>query len=55
MWHEITLANREAILKVLDRFNTNLAQLADAIRQEDSQEIENTFSRAKAARDKLTL
>ncbi|HIE03074.1 MAG TPA: prephenate dehydrogenase/arogenate dehydrogenase family protein [Thiotrichaceae bacterium] len=55
MWHDITLANREAILKVLDRFNTNLAELADAIRQEDSQEIENTFSRAKAARDKLTL
>jgi len=55
MWHDIIFANREAILKVLDRFNTNLAQLADAIRQENSQEIENTFSRAKAARDKLTL
>ncbi|HAI69758.1 MAG TPA: prephenate dehydrogenase/arogenate dehydrogenase family protein [Gammaproteobacteria bacterium] len=54
MWHDITLANREAILKVLDRFNTNLAELADAIRQGESQEIENTFSRAKAARDKLS-
>jgi prephenate dehydrogenase len=55
MWHDITLANREAILKVLDRFNTNFAKLAEAIRQGESQEVENTFSRAKIARDKLIL
>jgi prephenate dehydrogenase len=54
MWHDICIANRDAILHVLERFNHDLMQLADAIRCGDSQVIKNTFHRAKTARDKFT-
>jgi len=55
MWHDICLANRDALLKVLALFNDNLAQLAKAISKGDSQTIEDIFTRAKTARDQLTL
>jgi len=54
MWHDICLANREALLETLTRFNTELNQLAEAIRQNDSQYIENTFQHAKTARDQFS-
>lgn len=54
MWHDICLANREALLETLARFNSELNQLAEAIRQNDSQYIENTFQRAKTARDQFS-
>jgi prephenate dehydrogenase len=53
MWHDICVANRDAILKVLEHFNHNLAQLANAISRGDSQCIEDIFTRAKTARDKV--
>ncbi len=53
MWHDICLANRDAILQVLGEFSTDLAQLAEAIQQGDSQRIENIFTRAKTARDQF--
>lgn len=53
MWHDICVANRAAILKVLEAFNQNLAQIAKAIEQGDSQSIEDTFTRAKTARDQF--
>lgn len=51
MWHDICLANREAILAILARFNQDLNQLTEAIRQQDGVTIEAVFSRAKTARD----
>jgi prephenate dehydrogenase len=53
MWHDICLANREALLKVLAHFNHNLAQLIDAIRNEDSKAVKTIFTQAKTARDKF--
>ena len=53
MWHDICLANRDALLKVLENFNTDLSQLVEAIRQGDSQQIESIFGHAKATRDKF--
>jgi len=53
MWHDICLANRDAILKTLGSFNTELAKLTEAVRQGDSQCIEDIFTRAKTARDKF--
>jgi prephenate dehydrogenase len=53
MWHDICLANSDAILQVLGEFNSHLAQLAEAIQQGDSQRIENIFTCAKTARDQF--
>jgi prephenate dehydrogenase len=53
MWHDICVANRDAILKVLEHFNHNLAQLTNAISRGDNQAIEDIFTRAKTARDKF--
>ncbi len=54
MWHDICLANRDALLKVLMEFNTSLQQLTEAIHAKDSKTIEKVFRRAKAARDKYS-
>ncbi|MDY6993103.1 MAG: prephenate dehydrogenase/arogenate dehydrogenase family protein [Pseudomonadota bacterium] len=51
MWHDICLANRDAILTILAQFNQDLSQLTTAIRQNDGPTIEAVFSRAKTARD----
>ncbi|BAP54328.1 prephenate dehydrogenase [Thioploca ingrica] len=53
MWHDICLANQQAILQILDSFKTDLTQLITAIQQNDSQYIATVFSRAKSARDKF--
>jgi len=54
MWHDICLANREAILQVLKQFNTDLSQLTEAIFQDDSQTVKDIFTRAKIARDQFS-
>jgi prephenate dehydrogenase len=51
MWHDICLANREALLVMLRRFSDDLAQLTDAIERRDSDYLRQTFERAKQARD----
>ena len=51
MWHDICLANREAVLQMLARFTADLQELSQAIEAGESQRILDTFSRAKAARD----
>ena len=51
MWHDICLANKDAVLDMIKRFSTDLAELANAIENEDSETIKQTFSRAKQARD----
>ena len=51
MWHDICLANKTAVLDMIQRCSTDLADLAKAIESEDSETIKATFSRAKQARD----
>ncbi len=53
MWHDICLANREALLVMLERFSSDLAQLTHAIRCGDGDYLKQTFLRAKQARDKF--
>ncbi len=51
MWRDICLANREAVLHMLERFNQDLKHLSDAIQAGDSEHILQIFSDAKSARD----
>ncbi|MEW6647217.1 MAG: prephenate dehydrogenase/arogenate dehydrogenase family protein [Pseudomonadota bacterium] len=53
MWHDICLANREAILKVLDRYAADLAAVRGAIERGDGAALLHTFGRAKKARDEF--
>ncbi|MFK5969967.1 MAG: prephenate dehydrogenase/arogenate dehydrogenase family protein [Candidatus Marithrix sp.] len=55
MWHDICLSNKDAILQMLEYFNTDLNQLIKHIKQQDSQQIEAIFSDAKQVRDELFL
>jgi len=51
MWHDICLANHDALVKVLEAFSDDLRLLADAVRRADSAFLKDTFTRAKQARD----
>ena len=51
MWRDICLANREALLALLERFGADLSRLTDAVREGDGAQLMETFERAKAARD----
>ena len=53
MWHDICLANREAILNVLARFQDDLDKLTAAIHNDNGAFIQEVFSRAKDARDRF--
>ncbi|MCP5158059.1 MAG: prephenate dehydrogenase/arogenate dehydrogenase family protein [Gammaproteobacteria bacterium] len=55
MWHDICVANREQLLKMIALFSTDLERLAGAIRSENHAEILAIFQRAKRARDNLYL
>ncbi len=54
MWHDIFLANQDALLKVLDHFNEDLNSLRAAIENKDSQRLLGVFTRAKVAREHFT-
>ena len=53
MWHDICLANSEALLVMLDRFGDDLSRLSDAIRSGDGDYLMQNFLRAKQARDRF--
>lgn len=50
MWRDIFLANREAVLEILQRFNEDLTALQRAIRRGDGKMLQETFSRTRAIR-----
>lgn len=52
MWRDICLANREAIVAMIGRFQGDLAVLREAIQQGNGKRIEEIFTRAKSARDR---
>lgn len=53
MWRDICLANREALVAMLDRYSADLATLRAAIDQGDGEAIAELFARAKTARDRF--
>lgn len=53
MWHDISLANKDALLLMMDAFSEQLAQLRDAIEKGESDRILESFSSAKQARDRF--
>lgn len=53
MWHDICVANRDALVEVIGHFTQDLARLTEAIRNRDSRQILTIFQHAKQARDNL--
>lgn len=52
MWHDICLANREAIVTALQHFAQDLSAATEAVRCGDGEAIRALFARAKALRDR---
>lgn len=52
MWRDICIANRDAIMKVLDQYQSDLATLSQTILNRDENALFELFSRAKQARDR---
>ena len=50
MWRDVFLANREAVLEVLGRFNEDLSALQRAIRWGDGDQLFEVFTRARRVR-----
>jgi cyclohexadieny/prephenate dehydrogenase len=50
MWRDVFLANKDAVLEMLGRFQEDLATLTRAIRHGDGQTLFNQFSRTRAIR-----
>ena len=51
MWHDIFLANSEAVLAQLDAFTHDLQQLRTAVAEHDGHYLLGVFTRAKMARE----
>lgn len=50
MWRDVFLANKEAVLATLQRFNEDLTALQQAIRRGDGAKLEDWFTRTRAIR-----
>ena len=50
MWRDVFLANKDAVLATLQRFNEDLTVLQQAIRRGDVDKLENWFTRTRAIR-----
>ncbi len=55
MWRDICLANRDAVLEMLDRFTADLAEMRAAIEAGDGRALLECFQRARRARDEHVL
>ncbi len=51
MWHDIFLANRGAVLRILDVFRDDLDALREAVDKGDGQQLMGVFTRARVARE----
>ncbi|MBB6341806.1 3-phosphoshikimate 1-carboxyvinyltransferase [Pseudomonas fluvialis] len=51
MWHDIFLANREAVLHILDDFRDDLDALRNAVDTQDGHHLLGVFTRARVARE----
>lgn len=54
MWRDVCLSNRDAILDSMDRLDIHIKKLRACIAEGDGVAIEETFKRAKKARDEYT-
>ncbi len=52
MWHDICIANRDALIAALDHFQADLGAAVEAIRDGDGETIKELFVRAKRLRDR---
>src|SRR3954469_5825832 len=52
MWRDICLANRDALLRELDRYAGELAQVRAMLERGDAKALESLFARARDARDR---
>jgi cyclohexadieny/prephenate dehydrogenase len=50
MWRDVFLANKEAVLEMLGRFNQDIAGLTEAIRRGDGEALFEHFTRTRAIR-----
>lgn len=55
MWHDVFVANRDALLQALDEFSLGLEEMYRAVERGDSQAMTGIITRAKAAREHFTL
>ena len=55
MWRDIALANRDALLEICDAYNARLERLMQALRDGDGATLEQSFKRAKEARDRCVV
>jgi prephenate dehydrogenase len=53
MWHDICFSNRQALVRALEIFSTHINKIKVAIEKSESNELLETFRRAKEARDKF--
>ena len=53
MWRDVCLANGDALVGMIKKFSEDLQLLSKAIETNDSAYLEETFSRAKKARDEF--
>jgi 3-phosphoshikimate 1-carboxyvinyltransferase len=51
MWHDIFLANREAVLRTLDTFRADLDALREAVSAGDGAQLMGVFTQARMARE----
>ncbi len=54
MWRDIALANKDSLLASIDQFQAHLDELRSAVASQASEPLLETFTRAKAARDRFT-
>lgn len=53
MWRDIAIANKAALLDAMDNFSEHLSLLRKAVVEENAEQLFDTFSRAKRARDEF--
>jgi prephenate dehydrogenase len=54
MWRDIAIANKAALLDAIDTFSEHLGHLRSAVVAENADQLFDTFTRAKQARDKFS-
>ena len=54
MWQDICLANADALVEVIEKFQMDLSTLTKAIESGDKEIISNIFNRAKIVRDQFS-
>jgi prephenate dehydrogenase len=54
MWRDIAIANKGALLDAIDTFSEHLGHLRSAVAAENADQLFDTFTRAKQARDEFS-